>query len=360
MKRTITPFIAAIFLAALAGCATRPTVDDDRELNSQLMFEMKAYGAAAAALRTAIVRSAALNDSDCSIQYELPFEAMTSYGVSDADSKIAWLRALGVNEGLEVIAADPTSGLEPGDFVARVTGYEGGNTLKMVRALLEARDSGEPFELQLVSGKRVTISPFRTCRGHTLVASPLAPAVQQYHWTQSVHPLEVFHRALTSDEAQWVVLWTQGLSELGGAQMKTYAFMMGSMKWIAVLALGATGAAIGTSSAGQVAAVQIAGGAASLTTQAAANRASLTGINGIAADVFDRADQWAFENMRKLGMNPRAGLSLHEKLVAQGAASNAFLLDEKRLAAMRALVARLPKVAQAVPANVARPPAQHR
>lgn len=41
-------------------------------------------------------------------------------------------------------------------------------------------------------------------------------------------------------------------------------------------------------------------------------------------------------------MNPRAGLSLHRKLVAQGAASNAFLLDEKRCQAMQALVAGLP------------------
>jgi hypothetical protein len=45
--------------------------------------------------------------------------------------------------------------------------------------------------------------------------------------------------------------------------------------------------------------------------------------------------------MRRLGMNPRAGLSLHEKMVAQGAAGNAFLLDEARLAKMRAMVAGL-------------------
>jgi hypothetical protein len=76
--------------------------------------------------------------------------------------------------------------------------------------------------------------------------------------------------------------------------------------------------------------------------QSAANRASLSGVSSVAAGVFDRADQWAFDNMRRLGMNPRAGLSLHEKLVAQGAAANAFLLDEKRLARMRALVAGLP------------------
>jgi len=42
---------------------------------------------------------------------------------------------------------------------------------------------------------------------------------------------------------------------------------------------------------------------------------------------------------RRLGPDPRAGLRLHEKLVAQGAADNAFLLDARRLAAMRAPVA---------------------
>jgi hypothetical protein len=75
--------------------------------------------------------------------------------------------------------------------------------------------------------------------------------------------------------------------------------------------------------------------------QSAADKASLSGVSGVAAGVFDRADQWAFEQMRRLGMNPRAGLSLHEKMVAHGAAGNAFLLDEARLAKMRALVAGL-------------------
>jgi hypothetical protein len=76
--------------------------------------------------------------------------------------------------------------------------------------------------------------------------------------------------------------------------------------------------------------------------QSAANRASLSGVSRVAAGVFERADRWAFEHMRTLGMDPRAGLRLHEKLVAQGAASNAFLLDAKRLQGMQALVAGLP------------------
>jgi hypothetical protein len=352
-KRSVPAFTIAIFLAALAGCATTLTVDDGRKLDSRLVAEMQAYGEAAVAVRPATMRSAAMADSGCDNQYELPFDVMTSYGVDDADTRVAWARALGIDENLTVIAADRSSGLRGGDIIARIDGYESGNKLRMAQKLTEARDRGDPFTLQLASGEQVTISPVKVCRGHVLIAPPLEPALQRYHWTESVHPLEIFHLPLTADEAEWIVLWTQGLSERGGARMKTYAFTVGAVKWLAVLGLGfaassvtasARGAAAagGSSATGQVATAQLAGQAASLMAQSAANRASLSGVSSVAAGVFDRADQWAFDNMRRLGMNPRAGLSLHEKLVAQGAAANAFLLDEKRLARMRALVAGLP------------------
>jgi hypothetical protein len=363
MKRSFNVIIAAIFLATLAGCATtRLTVDDGRKLDDQLVSDMKAYGAGAAALRPAVVRSAALNDKNCSIQYELPFEAMTSYGVENPDAKIAWVRVLGVNENLTVIASDTSSGMAMGDIITEVAGYKSRNTLKMVSELVDARNRGKPFRLTLASGRKVLISPIKVCQGHTIIASPLHAAAQNYHWTQSMHPLEVFHQALTPDEATWIVLWTQGLSEQSGATMKTYAFVVGGVRWIAMIALGvatsgaSTAAAAGSSATSQLAAVQLAGNAASLMASAAANRASLSGINGIAAGGFDQADKWAFENMRKLGMNPRAGITLHEKLISQGAAANAFLLDEKRFAAMRALLDGLPDDAATVTTVIVRPP----
>ncbi|MFC3457789.1 hypothetical protein [Massilia haematophila] len=237
-------------------------------------------------------------------------------------------------------------------MLAEVDGYKSGDKLRMAEQLVQARDRGVPFTLKLDSGEELTVSPFRLCRGRVLVAPPLDPALQRYHWTESVHPLEIVHQPLSADEAEWIVLWTQGLSEGGGARMKTYAFMVGTFKWLSVLGLGfatssavasaRAGAAAGTSATGQIAATELAGQAASLMARSAANRASLSGVSRVAAGVFDRADKWAFENMRRLGMDPRAGLSLHRKLVAQGAASNAFLLDEKRLRAMQALVAGLP------------------
>jgi len=345
--------VAAICLAALAGCASQPTVDDGRPLDPALVGRMQAFGEAAVALRPAIVRSGAAAGNGCDHQYELPFDVLTSYGIADADVRIAWLRALGVDENLTVVAADPASGLRAGDVVAEVDGYTSRNRLRMAARLAEVRDRGVPFGLKLASGERVTVAPVQLCRGHVLVAPPLEPGLQHYHWTESVHPLDVFRPPLTADEALWIVLWTQGLSEQGGARMKTYAFLVGSLKWLSVVGLGfatsgatasvrGAAAASGTSAGGQVAAVQLAGQAASLMAQSAANRASLSGIDHVAAGVFERADQWAFDAMRRLGMDPRAGLSLHEKLVAQGAADNAFLLDAQRLAAMRALVAGKP------------------
>jgi hypothetical protein len=348
----MTAFIVAGVLAVLSGCATKLTVDDGRPVDSRLIADMRAFAEAAAAVRPAIVRAAAMADSGCDKQYELPFDVMTSYGVADDDTKVAWARALGVDENLTVIAADRSSDLRPGEIVDEVDGYKSGNKLRMAKRLAEARDRGEPFELKLASGEKLTVSPLRLCRGHVLIASPLDPALQRYHWTESVHPLEIFHQPLTADEAEWIVLWTQGLSERGGARMKTYAFMVGSVKWLSVVGLGfaassaaasarASAATAGSSAGGQAAATQLAGQAASLMAQSAADKASLSGVSGVAAGVFDRADQWAFEQMRRLGMNPRAGLSLHEKMVAHGAAGNAFLLDEARLAKMRAMVAGL-------------------
>jgi hypothetical protein len=354
-KGLLTAVTAACLLVCLAGCATNKlTVDDGRPLNSQLVSSMQDFGEAAVAVRPAIVRSAAMADSGCDNQYELPFDAMTTDGIGDADTKVAWARALGVDENLTIIAADEASGLRAGDIVAEVDGYKSRNKVAMAEHLVDARDRGEPFELTLGSGERLTVSPIRICRGHVMVAPPLDPALQRYHWTESIHPLELFHRRLTADEAEWIVLWTQGLSERGGARMKTYAYTVGAVKWLSVLGLGfatssaaassrAAAASAGTSATGQVAATQLAGQAASLMAQSAADKASLSGVSHVAVGVFDRADKWAFENMRRLGMNPRAGLSLHEKLVAQGAAANAFLLDEKRLARMRAMIAALPR-----------------
>lgn len=348
MMRAVTIALATMSLVVMAGCATTSTVDDGRPLDPRLLADIRTYAVAAAALRPAIVRSAALNDTGCSTQYELPFDVMTSYGMDDTDQKMALVRVLGVNETLRVIAADPVSGMHPGDTITAVDGYHGRNSRKMMDMLTEDRDDGSPIVLKLASRRKVRIVPFKVCRGHVVLASPFSAAEQLYHWTQSVHPLEIFRQPLTPDEAQWIVLWTQGLSDEGGARMKTYAFITGSIKWAATLGLGfatsgaaasaRSAAAAGASSSGQVAAIQLAGQAASMMTRAAANRASLSGVSHVAAGVFDQADAWAFRNIEKLGMNPRAGLTLHQKMVAQGAAANAFLYDDERLDKMVTLL----------------------
>jgi hypothetical protein len=121
--------VLALSLTFLGGCASKPTVDDGRPLNAVLVADMRAFGDAAVELRPAIVRSAFAADSGCDNQYELPFDAMTTDGVGDADTRVAWVRALGVDENLTVIAADRSSGLRAGDVIAEVDGHGSGNKL---------------------------------------------------------------------------------------------------------------------------------------------------------------------------------------------------------------------------------------
>ncbi|MGB9111047.1 MAG: hypothetical protein WCC39_20360, partial [Telluria sp.] len=169
-KGWLSVLSAAYGFVFLGGCATNTlTVDDGRPLNGQLVASMQDFGEAAVAVRPAIVRSASLADSGCDQQYELPFDAMTTDGVGDADTKVAWARALGIDENLTIIAADSSSGLRPGDIVAEVDGYKSRNKVAMADRLVDARDRGEPFELTLDSGERVTVAPIRICRGHVMV-----------------------------------------------------------------------------------------------------------------------------------------------------------------------------------------------
>ncbi|WP_211464621.1 hypothetical protein [Collimonas silvisoli] len=358
MKSITKAACAAIFLAVLTGCASpKLTVDDGRKLDEKLLVEMKIYGSGATAIRPAIVKTAALHDKNCSIQFELPFEVLTSYGLKD-DVKVAWVRTLGVHENLSVIATDGSVNLSVGDVVTEVDSYKNSDTPKMLDKLMELRDSGRPFKLTLASGKELTITPVTVCRGHVLVAPPFAAATQTYHWTAVVHPQEVFRQPLTPDEAAWVVLWTQGLSEEGGARMKTYSYFVGTVKWVGIVASVATGGAAlaaggatAAASAGQFAGGLMAGKAADVVTGAAVNKGSLSGINGVAGGVFDKADKWAFEHIKKLGMNPRAGLTLHEKMVQAGTVGNAFALDEARLAKMKALIAQLPQEPRVIQAS---------
>lgn len=361
--------LCALGASFLTGCGTTLMVDDGRKLDDKLVAEMKDYGSAVRVLRPAIVKSAALRDEDCSKQYELPFVAWTSDGIRSDDIKVAWLRAIGVNTDVSVLATDGTVALAPGDIITQVGGYSSSKSLKVFTELLELRDKGKPFTLKLRSGREVAVTPVEVCRGRVAPSLPLEAAVQSYHWTAVSHPHQLFAASLTPDEALWVVLWSQGLSEVGGARMKGYAFAVGAVKWTAVAAItvasggamaaaGGAAAAGGTSlgaMAGQMLAINAAGQVATGLASAAANRASLSGINGIAAGVFDKADGWAFEQARKIGIDPRAGLSLNDKLVRQGWAANAFALDQERLSKLQALVATLPVQASAVPAGESGP-----
>jgi hypothetical protein len=362
-------------LALLTACAgPRYTVDDGRRLDEALLSQLRSYGEGERRLRPAIARSAQLRDAECDKQWELPFAVATSEGWSE-DERVAWVRSLGVDERLAVLAAAPGSPLKTGDKLVRV-GQQEGLGEALLEALAALRDAGQPFGVTLSDGRRVQVQPFEVCRGYTRLAPPNTPRLQDYHWLLSLHPLELMEGPLSEDQALWVVLWTQGLSEVGGARMKTYHYgsqFIGTLYNLATLASGLKGAALAAegalkaarSAAGAVAsellkqqlveqgkalALQkiregLADAASQLSRQqvltalqqAAVNRGSLSGVSRIAATVFDRADAWAYARMGRLGANPLAAFSLQQQLMQRGAASNAIALDAERLSALTQL-----------------------
>ena len=367
-------WILVVFcIALLAACAgPKYTVDDGRKVNEELLGNIRNYGAGEKVLRPAIVRSAALKDSQCDTQWELPFSVASSYDLS-ADDRVAWVRALGVDERMTVIGAAPLSPLQIRDKIQAVDGYSKENAENMLLELADLRDRGKPFPVTLAGGKTVQVVPFKVCRGYTRLAPPNLPKTQDYHWLLSMHPLEVTRADMTDDEALWTVLWTQGVSEEGGARMKTYHYgtkIAGTLYNLFTIASGIKGAALAADAAikaAQSAAANVASevlkqqlidqassyatskirdeitsAAKTLTQaqvvgamqQAAANRGALSGVAWIAATVFDKADTWAYDRLEKLGGNPLAGFSLHQKLIERGLASNSMVFDQERMTSL--------------------------
>ena len=361
---------------ALFGCSSiQYTVDDGRKVDEKLLANIRAYADGQRMIVPAIVRSAALNDPECDTQWELPFAVATSYEWKQ-DDRVAWIRALNVDERLTIIAATPECGLALGDKIVAVDGYKSDNTESMFTTLMTAKDFGQPFRVHLASGKRTSVSPFKVCRGHVRLAPPNVAEAQDYHWKLSIHPLEMFKDGLTSDEALWIVLWTQGLSEEGGARMKTYQYgktvittlidlasLVGGVTAIANAASTAAANAAATSAASAMAQNAISKAVANAAIsklqedardagmsalknsikdiaqrrilgtlqEAAANRAGLSGVAWIAGTVFDKADEWAYQRMNTLGASPLAAFTLHYKLLTAGNTKNAFVFDPERL-----------------------------
>ncbi|MEK8025264.1 hypothetical protein [Pseudaquabacterium rugosum] len=361
----------------LAGCAgPRYTVDDGRKVDEVLLGQIRDYGTGERALRPAIARSAALQDPDCDKQWELPFSVATSADWSE-DERVAWVRGLGVDERLTVVAAARDAPLQPGERLVAIgkVAKERDSTL-MLETLAERRDAGEPFSVRTASGRTVQVRPFEVCRGYTRLAPPNTPKAQDYHWLLSVHPLQLPRAALTDDEALWVVLWTQGLSEEGGLRMKTWHYgtkIAGTLYNLVTLASGIKGAALAADAAlkaAQSAAAQVASEvlkqqlidqAKALAVdrlravatgtldkfaratvvnsiqQAAVNRGALSGVARIGATAFDEADGWAFKRLGELDADPLAPFTLHQKLAEAGLADNAFVFDGERLGAISTL-----------------------
>lgn len=364
----------------LAACSTvKYTVDDGRPVDEALLNNIRMLGHGERMLRPAIKRSAGLQDPECSKQWDLSFSVASSYDL-DPDIRIAWLRALQVDERISVISALPESGLEVGDKLVSIAGYQKDDSKKMIERLADLRDTGNPFPVTTLQGKTVMVKPFEVCRGYVRLAPPAQANIQEYHWLTSIHPLEIFNPQLSPDEVLWVVLWTQGLSEKGGVRMKTFHYSKSfvlTLIDIASLATGLNAAAMAAKTAATQAMTSASSAAAkaaseevsrqileaaarnvaevaakeyakqlgeeigkmtgkqvgSALTVTLADRAgfSLSLLSRVAATAFDHADAWAFQRMLKLGANPVAGATLHRKLVERGNVMNAFSLDEERL-----------------------------
>ncbi len=375
-----TAWAVALVSLFLGACSTvQYTVDDGRKVNETLLANLRALGHGERALRPAIARSAALNDPDCSRQWELPISVATSFEWEE-DDRVAWVRALQVDERLTVVAAAPDAGLAVGDKIVEIQGYKKKDSNKMLAELASLRDDGDPFPVKTAAGKTVTLKPFQVCRGYTRLAPPVTPGYQDFHWLMSVHPLDIFRPQITPDEALWMVLWTQGLSEEGGARMKAYHYskeIVSTLFEVASLATGLNAAA----QAAKVAVNQAAQAAAAAATKAAGEAAakaaieeaarklaeqaaqdyvkkvgeevaksvgrqagnvlrdtfmarvgmSVSSLSWVATTAFDDADRWAWDRIGKIGGDPLAGATLHQKLLDQGLVSNAFVLDEERL-----------------------------
>ena len=59
---------------------------------------------------------------------------------------------------------------------------------------------------------------------------------------------------------------------------------------------------------------------------------AVSSLSWVATTAFDDADRWVYDRIGKLGGDPLAGARLHQKLLDQNRISNAFVLDEERLA----------------------------
>lgn len=377
LARLSWAWVIGPLVLGLAGCAApRYTVDDGRAVDPVLLQRLQSHGLGERQLRPAIARSADLKDIDCDRQWELPFSVASSQGWSESE-RVAWVRALGVDERPTVIAVTHEAPLKLGDRLVEVDGDIPSDARDLLTRMGRLRDRGRPFQVGLADGRRVLIAPFEVCRGYTRLAPPNTPELQEYHWLLTTHPLELVEADLTSDEALWVVLWTQGVSEQGGARMKTYHYgtsLLSGLYTVATLTTGLKGAAMAAEAALKTAQQAAAAAAtevlkqqlidqakrfaadqmrdqvtktvrtltqaqvAASMQQAAANKGMLWGISRVAATVFDQADLWAYERMTRLGADPLAGFGLHQKLLERGLLMNALVLDPERMENLQARV----------------------
>ena len=134
----------------------------------------------------------------------------------------------------------------------RSAGKASDDAADLSERLAEFRDRGKPFKVTVATGREAELKPFEVCRGYTRFAPPNAPRSRDHHWLMSLHPLDLGDADLQPDEALWMVLWAQGLSEEGGARMKTWHYgsqVVGTLYNLFTIATGIRGAALAADAA---------------------------------------------------------------------------------------------------------------
>lgn len=152
MVRTLCWLAVASLLTACGSI--QYTVDDGRYVNEAMLANIRTLGSGEQSIRPAIVRAATLKPAVCETQWELPFAVASSDGLEKND-RIAWVRALKVDERLTVIASTPESALDLGDKIVEINGYRSDSGEKMSNTLKAWRDDGKPFQIVTADGRAV-------------------------------------------------------------------------------------------------------------------------------------------------------------------------------------------------------------
>lgn len=373
-RLTVTAAMMTI-VTLLSACSTPRVVDDGRFIDSAAISQARDFGHNLQEIRIGSLRSSALAQAAdpqatsltaasplrspltpiCdTYSYHLPFLPLTALIADSDDTRIALLRALGVNETLKVLWSQSPA-VPIGSVIEEVDGTRG-HGMKLLTEINLLTLNGKPVPLALKDGKKVTIHPVKTCRGVTIPAPPGGSSEETtVHWTSAIVGRAVMQSLRSAEEWLYLVLWEQGYSEEGATAMRTVEIStalvgLAGMSALTVAGVGAAGASAANAAATAATSRAVLAAAAQATLTTAAARAAAGAIatgtgNALSryagSTQYDKADAWAAKALCALGGDPATGLRVHQQLSAQNIEAGPFRLDADRLKALEAVIAKL-------------------